>query len=202
MMGLVIKKISKQEYIMSTWSGGNTTQIGINPELAEYKDRDFLWRISSATVDLEESTFTALPDYNRVIMTLKGDMELIHNGGEVIALEPFEPHEFDGADHTLSRGRVVDFNLMMRKNHCRGFVHAFRLHNGQRKAIFWENAESKNTALFYAFGTEAAMLIDGEEYKLDEGDSLVLEGGEGSSPDISLVSGGEGAIIMANVEVI
>lgn len=200
---MAIRIIKKDEYIKSTWSGGTTTQIGIYPEGAEYKDRDFLWRLSSATVDLEESIFTSLTDYNRIIMTLKGKMELIHNGGEPVSLAPFEAHEFDGADHTLSRGRVVDFNLMLRKDRCRGFVHAIKLHGGQNKALFWENAGHKHMALFYAFNTGVSMLIDGEEYKLGEGESLMIEGDENvSSPDISMVSTGDGVIIMADVELI
>lgn len=200
---MVIRIIKKDEYIKSTWSGGTTTQIGIYPADAEYKDRDFLWRISSATVDLEESTFTLLPDYDRIIMTLKGNMELAHNGGNPVTLEPFEIHEFDGADHTLSRGRVVDFNLMLRKNLCRGFVHTFMLHEGQKKALFWEGSGDKHMTLFYAFNTRVSMLIEGDGYKLEEGDTLVLEDDDNSSsPDISLVSDGNGALVMADVEML
>ena len=43
---------------------------------AVYADRDFLWRLSSATVELDESDFTPLPAYDRVISTLRGDMVL------------------------------------------------------------------------------------------------------------------------------
>lgn len=198
-----IRIIKKDEYIKSTWSGGTTTQIGIYPEDAEYNDRNFIWRISSATVDLEESTFTALPDYNRIIMTLKGGMELVHNGGNAISLQPFVIHEFDGADNTISRGRVVDFNLMLRKDCCKGFVHTLRLHDGQRKALFWENAGHKHMALFYAYNTSVSMCLNGKDYKLEEGDSLVLKGDEhGSGPDITLVPEGDGAIIMADVELL
>ena len=67
----IVKKTSS-EYSTSAWSGGTTTELGIGPEGSRYADREFLWRISSATVDLEESTFTALPDYDRIIMTLEG----------------------------------------------------------------------------------------------------------------------------------
>ncbi len=108
------------DYQTSVWSGGTTTEIGISPEGSRYANRDFLWRISSATVELEESTFTALPDYNRIIMTLEGDIDLCHNEGEWIHLQPFEPHVFDGGDDTVSRGKVVDFNLMLRKGKAGG----------------------------------------------------------------------------------
>ena len=45
-----------------------------------YVDRDFLWRLSSATVEDAESDFTALPDYERLISTLEGTIEL--NAGQ------------------------------------------------------------------------------------------------------------------------
>ena len=83
------------EYSTSNWSGGTTTELGIGPEESRYADRNFLWRISSATVDLEESTFTALPDYDRIIMTLAGDIDLCHNGGDWLHLKTFETHSFE-----------------------------------------------------------------------------------------------------------
>ena len=76
--------MTPDNYIVSQWSGGTTTQVAIAPEGAVYADRDFLWRISSASVDLDESDFTALPDYHRWISTLKGGMTLSHEGGEKI----------------------------------------------------------------------------------------------------------------------
>ena len=72
------------DYVCSTWSGGTTTQVAIAPAGAVYADRTFLWRISSATVDLDVSDFTALPDYNRLIATLEGEIDVTHNDGPVI----------------------------------------------------------------------------------------------------------------------
>ena len=59
----IIQK-DKTNYSTSAWSGGATTEIRIMPEGSRYADREFLWRLSSATVEVEESTFTALPDYD------------------------------------------------------------------------------------------------------------------------------------------
>lgn len=92
---------------------------------------------------------------------------------------------------------------MLRKDRCRGFVHTIRLYNGQRNALFWENTGHKHMTLFYAFNTRASMLIDEKDYKLDEKDSLMIEGDwNGSSPDISMVSTGDGVIVMADVELL
>ena len=123
----MLQKLKKIDYTVSSWSGGTTMQIAIWPPNAFYADRDFLWRISSATVDLEESDFTPLPDYERLISTLEGEIVLTHNGGEPIKLRPFEVHAFSGADATHSRGRCRDFNLMLRRGNVTGSVEALRL---------------------------------------------------------------------------
>lgn len=46
------KLLTKEDYVTTTWSGGTTTQLAIAPEGAVYADRDFLWRLSSAGVEL------------------------------------------------------------------------------------------------------------------------------------------------------
>ena len=57
-----LKGCTISPFVVSSWSGGTTTQVGIAPAGAVYASRDFMWRVSSATVDLEVSDFTALPD--------------------------------------------------------------------------------------------------------------------------------------------
>ena len=116
--------LKPSDYATSTWSGGTTTQIGIAPADAVYADRDFLWRISSATVDLDVSDFTALPDYDRLIATLEGEIDVTHNDGPVIHLASYHVHAFDGGWNTRSVGRCTDFNLMTRKGQCRGELDA------------------------------------------------------------------------------
>ena len=123
----MFQKLTDTSYAVSAWSGGTTTQLAIIPPEAKYADRDFLWRVSSATVDLEESDFTALPDYDRLIATLQGEIVLTHNGGVPIKLHPFEVHAFSGADATHSRGRCTDFNLMLRRGRAAGTMEALRL---------------------------------------------------------------------------
>ncbi len=115
-----ITHIRPEQYVVSRWSGGTTTQLAIAPEGAVYADRDFLWRLSSAAVELEQSDFTPLPDYDRLISVLRGEMRLSHGGGPVIELAPYTVHAFDGGADTRSWGRCTDFNLMLRKGRCRG----------------------------------------------------------------------------------
>ena len=113
-------KRTEEDYRSSDWSGGRTTELAIFPPGAAYARRDFLWRVSSATVELEESEFTALPDYWRLIATLEGEITLRHNGGAPLLLRPLKVHGFDGAWATHSSGRCRDFNLMLRKGRAEG----------------------------------------------------------------------------------
>lgn len=72
--------ITNSAYKTSSWSGGKTTEIFIYPPNSSYQARDFQIRISSATVEVGESNFTKLPDYNRVLMILLGQLEINHTG--------------------------------------------------------------------------------------------------------------------------
>ena len=111
----------------TNWQGGVTWELALGPEETAYARRDFLYRISSARVDLEESVFTSLPDYHRIILPLDGTLTLYHDGGNPVILPPLTVHAFDGGADTLSRGKVRDFNLMLRKGQCLGGVQVLRL---------------------------------------------------------------------------
>ena len=130
-----MRHLRPADYTVSDWSGGRTVQLSIGPEGERYADRKFLWRISSATVELETSEFTALPDYERLIAPIRGEMILSHNGGEEILLRPFDVHRFDGADLTISKGKCTDFNLMLRKGKVTGEMRAIRLGSGGQQRI-------------------------------------------------------------------
>lgn len=50
-----IKIIDESQFSTSVWSGGKTTEMYLYPQDASYKERNFLFRISSATVEDETS---------------------------------------------------------------------------------------------------------------------------------------------------
>ena len=169
--------LTKSDYIISSWSGGTTTQIAIAPAGAVYAERDFLWRISSATVELEASDFTALPDYDRWIATLESTIVLSHNGGEAITLHPYQPHFFDGGDDTQCLGRCTDFNLMLRKGKCRGEICGLHLSAGEGRTILGEEEDCGQTALLIFCGQGVCTVTEGTEcVLLHEGESVLAEG--------------------------
>lgn len=120
------KLLTRADYVTAGWSGGTTTQLAIAPEGADYAGRDFLWRLSSATVELDRSTFTPLPDYNRFLSVLEGEIRLGVDGGAPAPLRPGQVAAFDGGVPVESWGRCVDFNLMVRKDRGQGSLLALR----------------------------------------------------------------------------
>lgn len=176
------------DYRTSRWSGGSTTQIAIAPAGAEYADRDFLWRVSSAVVELEQSNFTPLPDYRRLIATLEGEICLRHGDGEPLLLRPLHVHAFDGAVPTSSRGRCRDFNLMLRKGAAEGEMEAFLLQPGSIPLP--EDPRGGDQLLYCAEGSLS--LSDGERFcSLSAGMSLLTE-----APSSLLVTAQEEAVLL------
>ena len=116
------KLLTREDYATTNWSGGTTTQLSIAPKGAVYADRDFLWRLSSATVELDHSDFTPLPDYNRFLSVLEGEIQLKIDADEPVPVSPGKVVAFDGGVPVESWGQCVDFNLMVRKGKGEGCV--------------------------------------------------------------------------------
>lgn len=94
------------------WSGGKTTEMFIYPEACIYSDRNFDFRISSATIEVESSNFTPLEGYYRLLTIIDGEIELIVNNSTQVTLKQDEPFWFSGSDDVTSRGKVRDFNVI------------------------------------------------------------------------------------------
>jgi len=113
------QKVEKSSYKTTTWAHGETTEFYIFPKESNYEQREFLWRVSSATVTSDTSEFTALFGVKRWIMPFDAPLFLTHthNGKPLysITLNPYESHCFKGDWATQSRGKARDFNLMLKE---------------------------------------------------------------------------------------
>ena len=157
---------------VSRWSGGETRELAIAPAGARYAARDFLWRVSSATVELEESDFTLLPDYERWISTLEGEIRLRHGDGAEIRLLPLQVHRFDGAAATRSRGRCRDFNLMLRKGRAAGTMEPLC----PKETPLEIPGETGETRLLFCAAGRCSVQGAGAQTALEPGDSLQTDG--------------------------
>ena len=133
------------------WASGTSTEIFIYPPDSSFADRDFLFRISTATVEADESTFTFFEGITRHLMILKGELELIHEGRYTKHLKPYDQDTFSGEWSTRSRGRVTDFNLMLKSGATGSLAH-HRIAAGCAAAF---RAETAFYFLYFASGTAA-----------------------------------------------
>jgi environmental stress-induced protein Ves len=109
-----IRKFIKENLTSTNWSGGTTTQLYIYPENADFTSRQFDFRISTATIDVESSDFTPLKGFERKLLVLSGNLELEHAEHHSKKMVPFEQDYFLGEWQTKSRGKAVDFNVIYR----------------------------------------------------------------------------------------
>jgi environmental stress-induced protein Ves len=115
-----MKILTETDFLISTWSGGTTTQLFISPEGASLAERNFDWRISSALVEAAESDFTLFDGYERILIPLKGKLEMEHqtpNGIIQQNVGEFELARFNGSWPTKGKGKLTDFNVIFKPNY-------------------------------------------------------------------------------------
>lgn len=108
------KIIKIQDLRPSVWDGGETFEYFIFPEGAEYSKRNFLFRISSASIKKIPSDFTRFENFKRYLVMLDNRLEIVRNGKSETYAED-EVFEFDSNDKIVSASPGNDFNLMVSK---------------------------------------------------------------------------------------
>ena len=196
-----IKIITKEQQQTSAWAGGTTTQIAIYPEDSSYAERDFLWRLSSAVVELEESNFTRLPGFDRHLMVLEGELKLEHKEHLSVTIMQYEQDSFKGCWDTVSYGRARDFNLMLKE----GVEGRLEHHNsaaGQRFNIKLLNSCQKQ-GFFACYCHKGQITIEalGKPEMLAEGDLMLISYNESISLIAENNGGKECSFIEAFIEV-
>ena len=109
-----IRIIDPETRKTTAWSGGKTEEWYLCPADGSYAERRFLFRISSATVDLPESHFTPLPGVTRYLTPLCEGFFLKINGRQWRFLPGGSVLRFSGDDDVVCRGRGRDLNLMLK----------------------------------------------------------------------------------------
>lgn len=154
--------------VVSTWKGGTTTQLCIEPIDASLQERNFDLRISSATIELERSEFSDFTGYRRYLMKLEGDITLLIDDKTII-IKGDEAFEFMGDEKVISLSKEPsrDFNVIIKKD--------------KKADISIKENEKLNTNKGeYIFSLEKAKIndIDVDKYSLyeTEGEELNLIG--------------------------
>ena len=157
-----LKIIPFQSVFASTWSGGKTYQFYIYPEQSSYSELNFIYRISSATIDLNESTFTRFKGYKRYLVMLDNDLKVQHNKIYKV-FNKHEVFEFDSQDEVLSYSKGTDFNFMI----------AHEFDKTQIKIAKGSYTTNSATTLLFAL-TNSNVSINGVSFTLQFKDLIVL----------------------------
>ena len=145
---------SAEHRVPISWASGTSTEIFVFPADGDFKTRNFLFRISTATVEAEETTFSDFTGLTRILMPLVGNLTLIHEGQYTKELQPFDQDIFDGSWNTRSKGKVTDFNVMFKPPYT-----ASVLHHKLTTTKEFNSPENKSHHFIYA--------VDGE-YMINE----------------------------------
>lgn len=167
-----MKILNEENYKVSNWSGGSTTEIYISPKDSSIGNLDFDYRISTAKVGLEESNFTIMEGYKRIIMSLDNEIELTHYREDKvikeIKLSPFKEHRFLGDYKTISKGKCQDFNFIYRDN-IEGKI--IPIENGKKISL-----ESDKKYIFYIINNNTKLEASNENIIIVKNKSIVFEG--------------------------
>ncbi|MBQ7703556.1 MAG: HutD family protein [Firmicutes bacterium] len=165
----------EEDFAVSKWMGGKTKELAIFPPESKYIDRDFIWRLSSATVELEESDFSKLPDYDRVLMVMEGSAVLTYDGKRSIRLKELEQDSFDGGAKTKSFGKITDFNVMVRKG-CNGILDVIRPDSEAK--VLGDTLHTERKCTTHALYVKEGFLVvnyNGTMMMVKQGEILIME---------------------------
>jgi len=158
------------------WAHGTSTELYIFPSDTSFQKRDFVFRLSTATVEADETDFSDFSGLTRILMILNGNLKLIHIGRYCTFLTPFSQATFDGSWKTKSLGKVRDFNLMFNSK-ANGTVIHFALNSLERRII---SSEKFLVFLFvyngkFKIGSEILIQGDTLKIELSEKEEILLE---------------------------
>lgn len=160
-----------EDFKTTKWSGGSTTELYIHPPTATYAAGNFNFRISSATVEIENSNFTILPGVSRQLMVLKGSIELSHKNHHEIQLNKREIDCFNGSWETSALGTCVDFNLMTKGN-TEGKITSVCV--SANKILNFQLDETCEFIIFYAYEGNMQCYFGSENRNLNQGELMVI----------------------------
>lgn len=171
------KRRTQADFKTTRWAGGSTCELYLYPETGSYERRDFLFRLSSASIEQDGAPFTPLPGVMRHLLLLEGALQLQKAGEAPRTLLPFSPVTFSGGEPVRSFGKGRDFNLMV-KGGAKGQLSCrFLSENGA--AFFKTPAFGTGTYWKTVYAAAGAVIVQGGDappMRLEQGQLAVLSG--------------------------
>ncbi|WP_264529663.1 HutD family protein [Flavobacterium sp. N502540] len=163
---MILHLLPKENCNAAVWSGGLTYEYLIYPKTANYADRDFAFRISSATIEQEPSVFTQFKGYHRYLVMLDNDLNIEINQEKKVYGQ-YEIMEFNSDDDVTSYTKGIDFNWMVSK----------KISHHQLKIT--AASQNCNAQIVLLFSLDTTVIqIDEKTYDLKPYDLIVIENPE------------------------
>ncbi len=166
-----ITVITADTFKINTWSGGTTTQFFMYPPTANYKELNFDFRLSMATVTVEKSVFTSLPGVSRTLLVLDGEITLQHENQHTKQLSKLDSDVFEGGWKTSSTGKCTDFNLMTTGNTV-GTLDARDIIQSENISYAIQN--KRDWVFIYTYSGEVIVNINDKTYTISQSDMLMV----------------------------
>lgn len=159
-------KISKQKIQPNQWDGGLTYEYFIYPVDSQYVNRNFDFRISSATIEKIPSNFTQFQGYFRYLVMLDNSLHILRNN-RIEEYGKLEIFEFHSNEKIISNSLGNDFNLMI-SNRIQ-----------EHDLIVFQGSKVVNADWIILFAlSETVVYINQIEQKLISNDCLLIENSE------------------------
>jgi environmental stress-induced protein Ves len=156
----------KKDSKASIWSGGLTYEYMIYPKTANYTDRDFVFRISSATIEKVPSEFTKFKAYYRYLAMLDNGLDIEINKVKKV-YEKYEIIAFNSDDEVTSYTKGIDFNWMVSEK------------IGNHKLKITSSNQNCNAEIIILFSLDTTVIkINEKPHYLEPYDLLVIENPE------------------------
>jgi environmental stress-induced protein Ves len=160
------------DFKTTKWEGGSTTELFIYPLTSNYESRNFDFRISSATVEIEQSNFTKLPEISRQLMVLSGSIKVSHKNHRAVQLHNNDIDSFEGNWETSAVGTCVDFNLMT-KGKTKGKISSVPV--SEDKTLNFKLDATCEFIIFYPYDGKLQVDFSSEKRNVNQGELLVIQ---------------------------
>lgn len=170
-----VQLIREANYKPTFWSGGMATELMTYPPTSTYANRDFLWRLGFAKIDILESTFSSLPNISRKLMVTEGKLTLDHKNKYKKILTPFDQDNFMGDWETKTYGKACVFNLMTRENYSGELIPLNLLPKKQLKFKYEASANKDLVAIcLYSVNDNFKLNINNKNFSVSKNDLILI----------------------------
>lgn len=184
----------EEDFSITSSPAGAVRQLAVLPE---HLRQNFIWSLGIQEIQQEEASLSRMPEYDRSLLVLEGDVILAYEGQRVARLKELEQDRFDGGFSAKSFGRAQMYDLLVRKG-AAGYLDVLKL-TKENRVPEREDPEGRGCVCqaFYCREGYGVVSFAERTCMIRQGQQLVICQ-EGSEPlDTGVM--GEGILIRAQI---